>query len=75
MIVDYFQDSLAPLGIVSFKSSKTLHKKLDEMVESPEWLRGDMDFPQLKGVEFYMQDIIECIIYLASQPAYANSCT
>ena len=36
MIADYFKDGLAPLGIVSFKSGETLHKKLDEMVESPE---------------------------------------
>ena len=74
MVADYFKDGLAPAPTmeIGFKSGHTLHKLLDEMVQTPPWDRGEVDFALQKGMEFYLRDIIPCIQYLVSQPAFSN---
>ncbi len=71
-IADFFKDGLAQPEIVSFQSGHTLHNCLDQMVDSPPWTRGQVDFPFLAGVQFHIRDILQCIKYLASQRAYAD---
>ena len=72
-VTDFFKDGLTPTDIVIFQSGHTLHNRLDQMVDSPPWTQGRVDFPSLAGVEFYIRDILRCVEYLASQKAYAKN--
>ena len=45
-IAGFFKDNHAPMGIVSFQSGETLHRRIDDMVDSPIWTMAEVDFPQ-----------------------------
>ena len=75
MVADFFKDNLAPTSNISFKSGDMLRNLLDAMIETPQWTRGEVDFPLQNGVEFFVRDIIACIRYLVSQPTFAAHMT
>lgn len=76
MVAEYFKDGLGPATMeIGFKSGYTLHKLLDQMVQTPSWDRGEVDFRLQKGVEFFLRDIILSIRYLVSQPAFSSHMT
>ena len=72
MITEFFKNSLAPTDIVGYKSGETIRNTGDSMGDTPPWRRSEVDFPYLQGVEFYIQNTLEYVKYLLSQPAYAD---
>jgi len=61
-----------PMPPFSFKSSYTFYKKLDEMLTSPAWENGFVDFRLDKDTEFWYRDVLDCIQYLVRQKCYAK---
>jgi len=60
----------SPMGAFSFRSSYTLRKKLYEMLTSPGWGNGSVDFRLAKDTEFWYRNILDCIRYLVRQKCY-----
>jgi len=58
------------MGAFSFRSSYTLYKKLNEMLTSPSWGNGYVDFRLAKDTEFWYRNVLDCIHYLVRQKCY-----
>jgi hypothetical protein len=62
-----------PMLRFSFQSSYTLYKKMDEMLTSPAWENGFVDFRLAKDTEFWSRNVLECIRYLVRQKCYEKN--
>jgi len=64
----FFKDSILndinPMYHIQFHSTHTMYKLLDVAASGPRWSLGMMDYPLLKGVPFYYQNIVSAVRYL-----------
>ena len=72
MVGDFFKDGLAPTSHIGFRSGHTLNNLLDSMIQTPTWNQGKVDFRLQPGTDFYLRNIVACVQYLISQPAFAK---
>ena len=72
MVEEFFKDGLAPTAYIGFQSGYTLSNRLDSMIQTPPWYKSKADFRLKPAMEFYLQNIIDCIKYLISQCAFVQ---
>ncbi|RPB21143.1 hypothetical protein L211DRAFT_851742 [Terfezia boudieri ATCC MYA-4762] len=75
-INQFFKDNLLkglnPIHQVQFRTAYSMYKLINAATDEPSWRSGIVNYPLLKGVDFYYRNIIEAVKYLLYQKVYAN---